>query len=507
MESDNRRIAKNTLMLYIRMLFSMAVSLYTSRVVLNTLGVEDYGIYNVVGGVVSMLGFLNGAMATSTQRYLTFELGRGDNDRLKDVFMTSIYSHILISLVVVVIMETVGLWFLYNKMIIPGSRIDAAFWVFQFSIATTVIGIMSTPYNAIIIAHEQMGAFAYISILEVTLKLGVVFLLYLGDMDRLILYAILLFVVQLFIRFIYSIYCVRHFEESHFRWRVDASLFREMTVFAGWNVWGNLAGAFMTQGLNLLLNAFFGPIVNAARGIAVQVQAAVSMFSVNFQTALNPQITKTYAKGAIAEMHLLIFRSSKFTFFLLLILALPVMMETDWILKIWLSTVPEYTATFIRIMLCSSIVSAVANPFMTSAAATGKVKIYQSVVGGLLLLILPIAYIVLKAGGNPSSVFVTELCVCSVAFVVRMFIVRPLIGLSIRQYFSQVMLRCISVAILAAAIPIAIKILCPDTLGMAAVNCAVSIVSAALAAYCLGLTENERYSINSKVKSIIAKIR
>lgn len=316
---NNKRIAKNTLLLYIRMMLTMAVSLYTSRVVLNTLGVEDFGIYNVVGGVVAMFGFLNGAMATTTQRYITFELGRNDFKQLKKIFNISVSIHAFISIIILILAETIGLWFLYNKMTIPVERIDAALWAYQGSIISTIILIMSVPYNALIIAHEKMSTFAYISVLEAVLKLLIVYMLLIGDFDKLKLYALLMCCIQLIIRFIYGNYCKRHFPETKFQLYKDLKLFNNMLAFAGWNLWGNCASITFTQGVNILLNIFFGPIVNAARGITTQVQGAVNQFSWNFQTALNPQITKSYASGDYIYMHKLIFRSSKFTFFFTII--------------------------------------------------------------------------------------------------------------------------------------------------------------------------------------------
>ena len=279
--SNNKRIAKNTLLLYFRMLVTMAVSLYTSRVVLNILGVEDFGIYNVVGGIVAMFGFINGSMTSATQRYLTFELGQNNRTQLTKVFSTSLSIHAIISFLIIVLAETVGLWFLWNKMQIPADRMNAAFWVFQCSVAASVIMIMSVPYNAAIIAHERMSAFAYISIIEVSLKLLIVCFLRYFHTDKLILYAALIVIVQLVIRLCYSWYCNRHFKETKYRWIWDKTLFCEMTGFAGWNLFGNLAAITFTQGLNLLLNMFFGPVVNAARGIAVQAQTAIGQFSSN----------------------------------------------------------------------------------------------------------------------------------------------------------------------------------------------------------------------------------
>lgn len=496
--SNNKRIAKNTLLLYFRMLFMMAVQLYTSRVVLNTLGVEDYGIYNVVGGVVAMLGFLNGAMTTSTQRYITYELGRGNFERLKQVFVTSINIHILISLIVIVLGETVGLWLLMEKMVIPESRMTAALWVYQISILTTVIAIMSYPYNAAIVAHEKMSAFAYISVLEVVLKLLVVYLLLLGDFDKLILYAVLIAAVQLLVRFCCSRYCTKHFLETHYYFYKDKVLSREMLGFAGWNLWGNVAGMLFGQGLNLLLNIFFGPAVNAARAVSVQVQNAIQQFSANFQMALNPQITKTYAAGQMEEMHRLIYRSSKFTFFLLFIICLPVLVEAPVILKIWLKIVPEHTVVFLRLMIVTMMIDATANPLMVSAAATGRVKTYQSVVGGILLGIVPIAYIVLKLGGAPWSVFLVHLIICCVAYIARLFIIRPMIRLQIRQFMFQVVFRCVSVASISVILPLCLYLILPDTVINAIIVVSTSISIVAISSFYVGLDRHERTSILNK---------
>lgn len=341
--ADGKRIAKNTLMLYLRMFLVMGISLYTSRIVLEQLGIVDYGIYNVVGGVVAMFGFINASMAASTQRYLTFDLGRKDLEHLNITFNTSLHIHVIIALVVVSIGEIGGVWFMYNKMQIPPDRMTAAFWVFQFSLASMIVTFINVPYNALIIAYEKMSAFAYISILEVVMKLGIAFLLMASPIDRLIYFAILNFVSSIIVRIIYTIYCSRNFAAVKLRRLFNKSLFKEMSGFAGWSLFGQLAAIGFTQGLNVLLNMFFGPAVNAARGVAVQVQGAVSQFSMNFQTAINPQITKSYAQQDFGNMHMLVCRSSKFTYFLLFALTLPILLETPYILNLWLKEVPDYT--------------------------------------------------------------------------------------------------------------------------------------------------------------------
>ena len=501
--ANNKRIAKNTLLLYFRMLFMMVVSLYTSRVVLNTLGVEDFGIYNVVGGIVTMFTFMNGAMASATQRYLTFELGRGDFERLHKVFCTSIHIHALISLAIFILAETVGLWFLYTHMTIPTDRMDAALWVYQFAVVSCIVVLMSVPYNASIIAHEKMSAFAYISILEVVLKLLIVYMLVWFDFDKLKLYAVLMFCVQMISRIAYGRYCGKHFEETRYQRIWDRKLFREMTGFAGWSLFGNLAAVAFTQGLNILLNMFFGPAVNAARGIAVQVQNAIQGFCANFQVALNPQITKNYASGDLKQMHSLVFASSKYSFFLLLFLSLPVIIEAEQILTVWLKIVPAHTVNFVRLILCIIMVDAVANPLIVSAQATGKIKVYQAVVGGILLLIVPVAYLVLKLGGTPESAFVVHLVFTILAQIARVWMIRPMIRLSIREYIKKVVCRIAGVVVLSGIFPAAVyEMFAPSLLRFLLVG-VTCVVSVGMAVYFVGIQQNERIFISAKAKQII----
>ncbi len=505
-KADNARLAKNTMFLYFRMIFIMAVTLYTSRVVLRVLGVEDFGIFNVVAGVVAMFGFLNSSMSATTQRFISFSLGRGD-DNLNKVFSTCVLTHALIALGVLVLVESVGLWFLYNKMIIPEVRMNAAFWVFQFSALSTVVTVMSIPFNADIIAHEKMSAFAYISIVEVCLKLLIVFLLDVGNIDKLVLYGFLLLLVQCGIFLTYMGYCLRHFKESRFRFVYEKKLFSEVFSFAGWNLWGYLASILYTQGLNILLNVFFGPVVNAARGLANQVDGAIRLFASNFQMAINPQIVKTYAAKDLESMHKLVFRSSKFSFFLLLALSLPVMIEAPMILRLWLSTVPDWTASFLRLMLVVVIVDSVANPLMTSAAATGRIKLYQSVLGGIQLLIVPVAYVVLRMGGEPNSVFVVHICICLIAFAVRLFIVRGMIGLSIKKYLMEVCVKSGVVTVVATVLPLTLYFSMTNSLLSAIVVVFVSLGSVAVSAYAIGLTKSERVFVSDKIGQILAKFK
>ena len=503
----NKRIAKNTFLLYVRMLFTMAVSLYTSRVVLNVLGVEDYGLYNVVGGFVAMFSFFNGAMAAATQRYLNFELGRGDASRLHQVFCTSVNIHAIISFLVLLLSETIGLWFVYTYLNIPVDRFSAALWVYQASVLSSVVMVMSIPYNAAIIAHERMGAFAYISVLEVVLKLLIVYLLVIYDIDKLKLYAVLMLLVQVLICLIYGRYGYKHFTETRYRAVWDSRLFKEMTGFAGWSLFGNIAAVAFTQGLNVLLNMFFGPAVNAARGIAVQVQNAIKGFCVNFQTALNPQITKSYAAGDMDYMYGLVFTSSKFSYYLLLLLSMPVILETQVVLQWWLGIVPEHTVAFVRLILVISMVDSLANPLIQAASATGRIRKYQSVVGTMLIMILPISYVALKLNSSPEGVFVVQLIVFCVALFARLWMLRSLIGLSLRAYCRKAVLPMASVTVASAVVPLTVYLLMQPSLLRFLLVCAVSLVSVVVTVYCLGLASNERVFIRERLKVLKNKFR
>ena len=348
---NSKRIVKNTLLLYFRMLLTMVVGLYTSRVILRTLGVEDYGIYNVVGGVVAMFSVLSGSLSAAISRFITFELGRNDIEKLKRVFSSAVTIQIGLSLIIVLLAETVGLWFLNNKMVIPESRLVAANWVYQFSIFTFAINLISVPYNAAIIAHEKMSAFAYISILEVIGKLIVAFTIAIAPIDKLVYYGLLIMLIAVIIRMVYGHYCKRHFVECTYRFVIDKSLLQQMFGFAGWNFIGASSAVLRDQGGNVVINLFCGPTVNAAQGIAMQVSNAIQGFVSNFMTALKPQITKSYAVGDHSYMRSLIFQGARLSFYILLILSLPVIINAQYILSLWLGTIPEHTVTFVQLVL------------------------------------------------------------------------------------------------------------------------------------------------------------
>lgn len=434
------------------MILTMLVTLYTSRVVLRVLGVDDFGIFNVVGGVVIMFSFLNSAMSSATQRFLSFELGKNNLQGFTRVFSMSINIHALIALIVFLLAETIGLWFVNTHLVIPADRMVAANWVYQCSILAFMVTIMSVPYNASIIAHERMGAFAYISILEVVLKLGIVFLLEWLAFDKLKLYAVLILLVAVIIRIVYSIYCKLKLQGCRYIWVKDKALFKQLSSFAGWNLWGNLAAVGMDQGVNILLNIFFGPIVNAARGIAYQVGAAVRMFYTNFQLAVNPQITKSYAAKDVDRTHMLMFQSSKYSFFLMLILSIPLLFETEFVLQLWLGQVPEYTVWFVRLVLISGLIDCLSGSLMAGAQASGRVKVYQSVVGGLLLLIVPISYIMLKYYESPIVPFVVAICFSVITLIARLVIIHKLVNFDIGEFLSKVIVPCFCVMVLSLPI-------------------------------------------------------
>lgn len=447
------KIAKNTLMLYIQMFLGMLVGFYTSRVVLNELGVEDYGIYNVVGGIVAMFGLLNMSMASTTSRFVTIELGKNNEKDLKSTFGLALTIHLLLGVLVVVASEAIGLWFLNNKMNIPSARMYAAHWVFHLSIATAFISIINVPYNALIVAHERMGVYALYSLLDVCLKLVVVLILPFVEFDKLIFYACMLFSVQFLMQVLYFQFCFSSFKESRVGLKWNQNRFKNMSSFAGWSLFGDASALMFTQGLNLLLNVFFGPSLNAARGVAIQVQSVIIRFIGGFQTALNPQLFKSYAAKDYRFMHRLIFTSSKYSFYIFLLISIPVFFEADILLAWWLKIVPKYSVVFLRVIILISLIDCLANPLVISAKATGNIRKYQTVLGMFLLLIVPISFLFLRNGYPPQSVFIVHLFIAFLGHFLRVYLVKGLIDLSIKEYFTQVIVKIVVVFLLSSTIP------------------------------------------------------
>lgn len=496
---NNKRIAKNTLLLYFRMLFTMAVSLYTSRVVLNALGINDYGIYNVVGGLTAMFSILSGSLSAAISRFITFELGKNNAQKLKTVFSTSVTVQLLLAVVVVILAETLGIWFLNAKMNIPADRMYAANWVLQYSIFTFAINLVSIPYNAAIIAHEKMSAFAYISIVEVILKLAAVYILHVFMYDKLVTWAFLLFLISLIIRCIYGIYCKKKFTECTYHFIIDKPLLKEMIGFAGWNFIGNSSSVLRDQGTNIALNLFCGPAVNAARGIAVQVNSAIQSFVSNFMTALNPQITKSYACGDKSYMMTLLKQGGRLSFYMLLLLSLPIIIETPYILKLWLKIVPDYTVAFVRLILIFTLIESLSYPLITGMLATGRIKNYQLIVGGLQLLNFPVSFFLLKWGATPEITIIVAICISICCLFSRIWMLRNAIGLNINLYLKKVIANVIIVTIISCILPTFIYLEFDSTLLRLCIVCAASWISTLLVIYYVGLDNIERTFLSDKI--------
>lgn len=505
---NNKRVAKNTLFLYFRMILIMLVTLYTSRVILAQLGIKDYGIYNVVGGVVTMFAFLNNCMATSTQRFMTFELGCGNMQRLKNVFAASLNIHMAIAVIIVLLAETVGLWFVNEKLVIPEERMVAANWVYQFAILSFCVNIIQVPYNAVLIAHEKMSVYAYISIIEVFLKLGIVYLLVISPFDKLIAYGVLLFIVQFVIRCIYQFYCKRNYEECKFRLFWNKDLYRKMSSFAGWNLFGSVAWLLRDQGVNIILNMFFGPVINAARGVATQVSGAVMNFISNFQVALNPQITKNYANGNVGEMEKLSYLGIKFSYMILFILAFPLSLNIDFILHLWLVEVPDYSALFIILILIDALVGTLfGTPLMTALSATGVIRNYQIVVSLVILCIVPVGYFVLKLGLDAPSVFYVTILFSLISGFVRFLFCRKQIGYSLMRICKSVLLPVGCMTLLSLPVPIYMRmaVLRDSNFVNFVFLSLLSVFLSGVLAWFIGMKKSERNTILSMVKSKINK--
>lgn len=506
--SNNKRLAKNTLFMYFRMIFVMVISLFTSRINLQLLGVEDYGIYNVVGGFVAMFSVFSNALSAAIQRFITYELGKDTNSRIKSVFSTSVTVMIVIAIVLMLSADFFGIWFINHKMVLPSDRITAAVWVLHFSVITFGINLISVPYNAVIIAHERMAVFAYVSIYEVIAKLVVCYCLYISPIDKLVLWAIMLACVQISIRLFYGSYCKRKFAECSYKPLFDKILFNEIAKYAGWSTFGLVALTCYTQGINMVLNLFFGPVVNAARGIAVQVQNAVQGFSSNFQIAMNPQIIKSYAQKDMDRLHSLLFTGTRFCYYVLLLLSLPIILQTPMILRLWLGEYPEHTENFVRLILAIiTFDSSFGGPISTAQTATGKIKVYQMVVGGIMLSILPIAYLILKIWHTcPETVYYVYMGAVIIAHVARMIIIRNMINLSLLQYMNVTVKPICMVTLLSLPLPLLANCYMPrDSILSFLTVSSISVLCVAIAVYLIGITPSERLMIKSKLDSIIHK--
>lgn len=507
-DTNYSRIAKNTVFLFFRMILTMGIGLYTSRVLLNALGVEDYGIYNIVGGFVAMFAIVSGALTSAISRFITFELGRGDSEAIHKTFQCSVTVMVGISAIVIIIGETIGLWLLYNKLVIPEARLDAAFWVFQFAIATFVLNLLSTPYNACIISHEKMQAFAYISIFEAVSKLLICFAIIHSPFDRLVFYAVLLCLVGIIIRVIYVIYSKKNFTECRGHMIFDKKIVKSIFHFAGWSFIGSSGWILRGQGGTILLNLFGGPVVNAANAIAVNLSGTVSGFVNCFTTAVNPQITKNYANGSFHELNKLLIYGPKISFYLLFIIVLPMLLNTKFILSIWLGTVPEHTVDFVRLVLIVSLIDVISMPLITAKNATGRIRNYQLVVGGIQLLAVPLAYVFLKLGARVEMLYVAYIIVSAGCLLARIYMLDgEFPHWSSTAFLVKVCLSIIIVAAIASVLPALIASKMHEGWICLGVTTAASIVSCAATIYFLGLDKNERKTLASKIIFYVKKFK
>lgn len=491
-EEKKNRLAKNTVLLYMRMLVLMVVSLYTSRVILHALGETDFGIYNVVGGVVAAFSFISGSLSAAVSRFITFELGKDDSGRLKRVFSSSVTIQVILALAVVALAETVGVWFLNTHMNIPSDRIQAACWVLHFSAVAFAVNLVSIPYNAVIVAHERMAAFAYISLFEAFGKLAIALLIICSSHDRLVVYSILMCVVAVTVRLLYGHYCKRHFDECTFRLGWDREILGKMFGFAGWNFIGASSSILRDQGGNILLNMFFGPSVNAARGIAVQVNTALIGFVTNFTMALNPQITKSYASGNHDYMMYLVYKGARFSFYMLLLLSLPVIVNTHYILVLWLRLVPEHSVTFVQLILLFALSECVSSPLITAMLATGRIRNYQIAVGGLQMLNLPVSYVAIRLGCVPESVFVVAIVISQCCLALRIWLLRGMIHLSVGRFVRDVYVNILLVALCACAVPLLLAGWLHESFGSFVSMTVVCLVTTSLSILYVGMNRNER---------------
>ena len=501
---NNKRIAKNTLLLYFRQLLLMFIGLFTSRVILNSLGVEDYGVYNVVGGVVAMFNLLTASLSASIGRFINVGLGKGDYSKLNIIFSTSVNIQLSMAVIVGILCEIIGVWFLNAHMNIPIERMEAANWVLQFSILTFCVNLVSVPYNATIIAHEKMDVFAYISILEGVFKLVVAYSLYVSPFDKLKTYAILLAAVAIIIRLIYGFYCGHKFEECHYKPVFDKNLLKEMAAFAGWNFFGNGAYLFNTQGVNIITNLFFGVTANAARGVATQAEGIIKNFVTNFMTAINPQIMKSYAEGNIQYTYSIVCRGAKFSYCLMLIFAVPFMFETETVMTLWLKNYPSEAPLFLRLSMIGTMFDLLGNSMANAAWATGKIKRYYLYVATIGCLVFPISWLCFALGCPAYTSYIVFAIIYLIVVFVKLWILKDLIAFPQMMFIKDVIVKIMFVTIASFLAPfIFYYFIMKDSLLWHLSLICVSGISACACVYLLGLTTSERHTINHMLLSKI----
>ena len=502
----NKVIAKNTMMLYFRMLLTMFIGLYTSRVILSALGVSDYGLYNVVGGVVTMFTFINGSLSAGTQRFITFELERGTLDSLKKVFSTSLIIHVVLAGIILVFAETIGFWFVVNKMNFPTERLTAAIWTYQFSIIACMVSIVQVPFMSSLIAHEKMSIYAYMGIYDSFMKLIVAISITVVTYDKLIIYAFLILVVQLSSVFIYFFYCRKHYKECTFSLSFDKESFKKMFSFSAWDTIGSMAMIGQTQGVNIVINIFCGTVVNAARGISVTVNNLIMSFVNNFLMAANPQIVKNYASGNLTEMFDLVINVAKLASCLLLLIGIPVFIDIEYLLSLWLGEYPEYAPTFVRIILIQSWIQTLGIPTVKAMHAIGNIKAMNLMVGTLLFLILPFTYLFFKMGFSVSTVLLLNIIPWLIAIPIRLYLLKVYVNFPFGKFMVQVILGGLLIALSCYSISFLIyKSLTFDGLFRFLVFAALSITASAILIYVFVVPKNIKLYIKKVVQTKIIK--
>ena len=503
--SIHKRIIHNTAMLYMRMLLTLATGFYTSRVVLAALGVSDFGIYNVVAGFVALLGFMQSAMTSATQRYFAYDLSKTQGGNLCGLYNASLQIHALLALCISLVAETAGYWVVSTQLTIPVERLDAALLAYHLSVVSFAVQVMTVPLTAMLMANERMGLFSLMSMANALLKLAAVFMLPYLFHDKLAVYAALLLGVALLTFVGYLLINRANFLSVRLQWSWHPEHFRSMIGFTAWSAWGNLAAALAEHGNNVLLNIFFGPAVNAGRSIATQANGALNNFVLNVQAAINPQIVKQYASGQYHHMHDLVQKASKYNFFLLLVLSMPVLFYTEQLLEMWLINPPSYAAIFLRLTIITSLIDSLSLPMMTSAQATGKIRLYQAVIGGILLLNVPIAYLALKIWQKPTLVIWTGILLAAVAFIVRLFILKKLTDMPAGRYLRSVMSRVMIVSAAAGSINFLLTFPAANGAFLIA-SLVICFVTTLLAVHLIGLDASEKRYLATMITQTYRKL-
>lgn len=502
---DQKRIARNTLLLYIRMGIIMLVSLYTSRVILDALGEVDMGIYSTAGGIVLMFAFLSNTMATACQRFYAVALGRDDHQHLQRVFSMCVSAFIILAGIIILICETAGTWLLNDKITVDG-RMHAAVWVFQSAIVSFVFTILRMPYQGMVIIREKMKVFAYISIFEALGNLAIALLIAHTGADRLILYSLLMLAINIGVTLYYILYCTHFYQECKYRFFWDGTLFKEIFSFAGWNMIGSLSSVCKSHGITILLNVFFGNAIVAARTMAYKVYSTIQQFADNFFTAMRPQIMKSWAAGDKEGTFKLVFQGSKFSYFLLYIISLPILLEAPLILDVWLKDVPDMTVLFTRLVVINALIEVFVSPLATAMQAYGNIRNYQLICGGFILLILPVAYLFLKLGYPAETVFWVSIIICALAVVLRIVLIHHYMELSIRQYARRVTFPVILVTAISAALPIWLEHAMMNPILRFCTVSVTSVFMVALAVWTIGLTRTERIHLKETINTYLHKL-